>query len=165
VDSAFGEGCDDGVNSGMPGSCKTDCSGSVPLASCGDGVVQTLEQCDDGAANGTAGSPCDPTCHRKCGNGFPDPGEQCDDGRNDGSYGTCRPSCTLAGYCGDGTTSGPEQCDRGAANEASPYGPGKCTTGCTTAPYCGDHRIQNEFGETCDGSAGCTNMCRTIIIQ
>jgi fibro-slime domain-containing protein len=165
VDSVYGERCDDGVNSGQPGSCKTDCSGPVPLASCGDGTVQPPEQCDRGAANGAAGSACDATCHKACGNGIKDPGEQCDDGKNDGSYGTCRPDCTLASYCGDGVPNGPEQCDRGTANEANPYGAARCTTRCTVAPSCGDGRIQAEFGETCDGTPGCSATCKMNVIQ
>ena len=97
VDVANGEVCDDGINSGEAGSCKADCSGWVPLPSCGDGVMQAGEQCDDGARKER---------HRKqrlryalqykCGNGYKEPGEACDDGKNDGSYGTCMPGCTLA---------------------------------------------------------------------
>ena len=165
VDEANGERCDDGVNSGQPGSCKPDCSGNVPLPSCGDMVVQAPEMCDDGPANGSMASACDAQCRRKCGNGFRDPGEQCDDGKNDGSYGTCRPDCTLAGYCGDGMRNGPEGCDLGAANEANPYGQGRCTTMCTPAPYCGDGRIQSAFGEVCDGGATCNAMCKPAIIE
>jgi fibro-slime domain-containing protein len=165
VDTVFGEKCDDGMNTGQPGSCTMDCSGAVPNPTCGDGIMQSNEQCDDGAANGGAGSTCDLTCHKKCGNGFRDPGEACDDGKNDGSYGTCNPGCTLAGYCGDGVKNGPEACDQGPANAANPYGPNKCTTNCAVAPYCGDGRIQTEFGEACDGTAGCTPMCQILIIQ
>jgi fibro-slime domain-containing protein len=165
VDAGNGERCDDGVNSGQPGSCKTDCSDYVPLPSCGDGIVQTNEQCDDGANNGAMSSTCDAHCKRKCGNGVRDPGEGCDDGVNNGAYGTCRPTCQLADYCGDGVMNGPEQCDRGNANETNPYGPSKCTTMCTTAPYCGDGRIQSAFGEKCDGGPLCNSTCTSIIID
>jgi fibro-slime domain-containing protein len=165
VDASFGEKCDDGVNSGQPGSCKTDCSDFVPDPRCGDGVTQSNEQCDEGAANGQVASACDIHCRKKCGNGFKDPGEDCDDGVNSGSYGTCLPTCKLAGYCGDGVQNGPEQCDRGAMNEANPYGPDKCTTMCTTAPRCGDGRIQSAFGEVCDSTPLCDNNCSRVIID
>jgi fibro-slime domain-containing protein len=165
VDAGFGEVCDDGVNSGLPGSCKTDCTGYIPLPSCGDGIVQSNEQCDEGAANGTLPSACDARCRRKCGNGVRDEGEGCDDGVNSGAYGTCRPTCQLADYCGDGVKNGPEQCDLGAANAANPYGAGKCTTMCTTAPYCGDGRIQSGFGETCDSTPLCNATCTKIQID
>jgi len=166
VQGQFGEVCDDGVNSGLPGSCTTDCSGFVPLPSCGDGVVVPPEQCDEGANNGTALSPCDVHCRLKCGNGIKDPGEQCDDGVNDGSYGTCNPDCTLASYCGDGIKNGSEQCDFGVANVslASAYGSGVCTSVCTWAPYCGDGRVQSQFSEECDGDANCNALCKYIII-
>ncbi len=121
VEGQFGETCDDGMNTGLPGSCTTDCKMFVPLATCGNGVLNTGEQCDDGANNGTAGDKCDVHCHFKCGNGIKDPGEQCDDGVNNGAYGTCNPNCTLPGYCGDGIKNGPEQCDNGASQPvASP---------------------------------------------
>jgi len=52
-----GEVCDDGVNSGMAGSCDVDCKGYKPLPSCGDGTIQPPEQCDDGATNGQVQAP------------------------------------------------------------------------------------------------------------
>jgi fibro-slime domain-containing protein len=165
VDTGFGEVCDDGVNSGQPGSCKTDCTGYIPLPSCGDGIVQTNEQCDTGAMNGQQGSVCDARCRHMCGNGVRDPGEACDDGVNNGAYGTCRSTCQLADYCGDGNKNGPEQCDQGMANQANPYGPNKCTTMCTAAPYCGDGRIQTAFGETCDSTPLCNATCTKIQID
>ena len=154
VDGNNGEVCDDGTNSGLAGSCTADCKGFVPLISCGDGTVQSPEKCDDGAAkNGTAQSTCDTHCKKKCGNGVKDTGEQCDNGVNDGSYGTCTSACMFAGYCGDGAKSGPEQCDNGGSNKplATAYGQAICTSVCVWAPFCGDHRVQQAFGEQCDG--------------
>jgi fibro-slime domain-containing protein len=164
VQSQFGEVCDDGVNSGLPGSCTPDCSAFVPLPSCGDGIVLAPEQCDEGIKNGTALSPCDAHCRLKCGNGIKDPGEQCDDGVNNGKYGTCNSNCTLAPYCGDGVTSGPEQCDFGPANLplVSAYGAGLCTSVCTWAPSCGDGRIQPQYGEECDGGDSCNAYCQFV---
>jgi hypothetical protein len=161
-----GEGCDDGVNSGMPGSCTTDCKSYVPLPSCGDNKVDAGEQCDNGAANGTVGNACDSHCKYACGNGFKDQGEACDNGVNDGSYGTCNKDCTLAPYCGDGTKNGTEKCDNGATNSDTAYGPNTCTKTCSVGPYCGDLRIQTANGEECDVvSSGCSSMCKIVIIQ
>ena len=84
---------------------------------------------------------------------------------NSGAYGTCLATCKLAGYCGDGTSNGPEQCDRGASNEVNPYGAGKCTTMCTNAPRCGDGRIQSGFGEVCDGTPLCDAACQRVVID
>ncbi len=116
VEGQFGEQCDDGMNTGLAGSCTTDCKAFVTVVTCGNGQIDAPEKCDDGAANGTVGDKCDSHCHIKCGNGIKDAGEQCDDGKNDGSYGTCSPTCTLPGYCGDGMKNGPEKCDNGSAN-------------------------------------------------
>jgi fibro-slime domain-containing protein len=160
------EGCDDGVNSGLPGSCTTDCKMYVPIPSCGDGTVQVPEQCDQGSAvNGTMASTCDIHCKLKCGDGFKDPGEACDDGINDGTYGTCNHDCTLAPHCGDGTVNGPEKCDNGATNSDTAYGAGTCTKTCVLGPYCGDGRIQTANGEQCDGTSGCNLSCKTIVVQ
>jgi fibro-slime domain-containing protein len=162
VQGQFGETCDDGVNSGQPGSCTPDCKTFVPLPSCGNGVIDPPEQCDDGAKNGTAGDPCDKHCRFTCGNGVKDPGEQCDNGVNDGSYGTCNPNCTLAPYCGDGIKNGAESCDNGTSNVpmSTAYGPGVCTSVCAWAPYCGDGRVQSQFGEQCDSTFNCTSTCQ-----
>ncbi len=161
VEGQFGEQCDDGVNSGLAGSCTKNCQGFVPLQSCGDGIIETPEQCDDGVDDGTVNSTCDIHCRLKCGNGYKDPGEQCDNGVNNGSYGTCNANCTLAGYCGDGIKNGSESCDNGSKNvaTASAYGSGVCTTACVFAPYCGDGRVESQFGEQCDSSASCSSAC------
>jgi fibro-slime domain-containing protein len=159
VQSQFGEKCDDGANTGLPGSCKPDCSGWVPLSSCGNGKVDSGEQCDDGTNNGSALSLCDSHCRLKCGNGVVDPGEQCDDGVNDGSYGGCTSTCQYAGYCGDGVKNGSEECDLGSSNQASPYGKGGCTKSCKNAPYCGDGRVQSP-PEACDGQSNCGTDCQ-----
>ncbi len=73
------------ANGGVAGSdCDANC---LTTALCGDGVVESPEQCDYGAVNNT------------------------------GAYGDCNPNCTWAPYCGDGVTQNPpEQCDNGAAN-------------------------------------------------
>ncbi|MFO7177081.1 MAG: DUF4215 domain-containing protein [Pseudomonadota bacterium] len=165
VDEAFGEVCDDGPDngSGLPGSCEAGCGGRVPLPTCGDGRLDPGEQCDEGDENGAEGGVCDALCRWACGNGIKDPGEECDDGVNDGSYGTCNEDCTLAPYCGDGKKNGPEECDEGDDNEEDPYGKGACTTSCTRAPYCGDGRVQERFGEECDGGPRCTSACRSAI--
>ncbi len=160
-----GEGCDDGVNSGKPGSCTIDCKSYVPLASCGDTIVQAPEVCDHGNKNGAVGDTCDIHCRLACGDGIKDPGEACDNGVNDGSYGTCKMDCSLAPHCGDGMTNGPEKCDNGATNTDTGYGAGTCTKACILGPYCGDGRIQTANGEECDGTQGCSITCKIIKIQ
>jgi len=160
------EKCDDGKNTGLPGSCKADCTAYVPSKLCGDGMLQAPEKCDDGNNNGTAGSSCDSQCRLKCGNATVEASEQCDNGINDGTYGTCTPDCKLAGYCGDGVKNGNEQCDKGAANVAvsTAYGDGVCTKACKTAPICGDGKVQAAFGEQCEGNSSCSN-CKFSVVK
>jgi fibro-slime domain-containing protein len=164
VEAAHGEKCDDGVNSGLPGSCAPDCKSYIPLSSCGNGTLDKNEQCDDGTNNGKATDKCDAHCHFRCGNGVKDSGEACDDGVNNGAYGTCKSDCTLAPYCGDGVQNGTEQCDSGSKNVAlaTAYGKMVCTSVCTKAPYCGDGRVQTTF-EDCDGTIGCSSSCTSSI--
>jgi fibro-slime domain-containing protein len=150
------ETCDDGQNNGTPTSkCDTNCA-----IKCGNGALDSGEQCDKGAArNIGAYGGCTANCMLApyCGDGIKQTiyGETCDDGKNDGSYGTCTPDCKLASYCGDGKVDAAngEQCDNGAANQSNPYGTGLCTTGCRRAPYCGDSSVDTAFGEKCDDGA------------
>jgi hypothetical protein len=159
VDGQFGEKCDDGVNTGQPGSCMQDCKGWVPLSTCGNGVVDQGEECDDGSHNGGSESNCDAHCRIHCGNGVVDQGEECDDGVNDDSYGGCTWNCQYGSYCGDGIKNGPEQCDRGSSNDPAAYGKATCTTSCKNGGYCGDGRVQSP-PESCDGQANCTSACQ-----
>ena len=75
----------------------TSTNNSNPV--CGDGIVDPGEQCDDGAANGTAGDGCTASCTfvssgPVCGNGIVENGEQCDHGANNGQAGdTCTATC------------------------------------------------------------------------
>ena len=61
------------------GTCQQTVSTIITCApSCGDGVVESAEQCDPPRAGGD-GLQCGPDCQwLNCGNGQIDPGEQCD---------------------------------------------------------------------------------------
>jgi len=87
--------------------CRTSCQ----LPSCGDGVVDSGEECDDGGE--TAG--CNADCTRSyCGDGVINGalGEECDDG---GPSSTCDANCTVA-VCGDldVNAAAGEACDPGS---------------------------------------------------
>ncbi|WP_224365993.1 DUF4215 domain-containing protein [Hyalangium versicolor] len=67
--------------------------------SCGDGVVQAPEQCDNGTANNTGGyGQCSPTCTLgpRCGDGViqSQAGEECDDG-NTNNGDACSNACQV----------------------------------------------------------------------
>lgn len=76
------------------------CSGSSSI--CGNGQVESGEQCDDG--NTQSGDGCSSTCQFEqqepmCGNGAVEFGEQCDDGNtvnNDGCSSTCQTETSSA---------------------------------------------------------------------
>jgi cysteine-rich repeat protein len=160
--------------------CKTCCAGDVTascsVAVCGDGVVVTGEECDQGNGNSNVEpDACRVNCRSAfCGDGVVDSGEECDPP----SLGACDDSCviveattttvtvsttttTLPRGCGDGVLDVGEECDDG--NEITTDG---CTGACTecgnatvTAPEtCDDGDLDS--GDGCDAnctSTGCGN--------
>jgi hypothetical protein len=105
---------------------------------CGNGVIDTGETCDDGAANGPTAACTDKCQKARCGDGVVEAGvEQCDPGSQPMSSSPitndpdCNSDCKLT-TCGDGViqTGGSrpdEQCDDGDKNGA----PGdQCTSSC-----------------------------------
>lgn len=80
IQSLLGEQCESSLHdSTLPYLCQ-NCQ-FVSL-SCGDGVVDPGEECDEGNQNSTsANATCRPDCHAaRCGDGILDAGEECDDG-------------------------------------------------------------------------------------
>jgi cysteine-rich repeat protein len=119
------------------------------MATCGDGVrVAACEECDDGAANGSAPDACRSDCRSaRCGDGVTDAGEACDDGNATPCDG-CSPTCAVESgvACGDGVVNQAcgEECDQGPANGNTPDG---CRVDCRLA-RCGDGVV--DTGEECD---------------
>ena len=140
---------------GMPqvGTVTGTASKSWVVATCGDGVVQPGEQCDDG--NGVDGDGCDHNCTTTgCGNGVLTAGEQCDDGNPTNGDG-CDDNCTPTG-CGNGIVTAGEECDDGNLVDGD-----GCDGNCTN-PRCGNQVI--DAGETCDDGNlvdgdGCDHNC------
>ncbi len=116
--------CDDAEG----GSCTyTDAWESVEcteIGSCGDGVVDPDEACDDGNTDST--DSCTSECTENvCGDGYLYSGEEeCDEGTGNGngcdaSYGStcsacntsCRQTVSSGAFCGDGIANGSEYCD------------------------------------------------------
>ncbi|MFY1829387.1 lamin tail domain-containing protein [Myxococcus fulvus] len=100
-------------------------------ASCGNGVKEPGEACDDG--NRTNGDGCESNCTLTpgtpvCGNGVREGAEACDDGNTtsgDGCEADCTPTPTKSD-CGNGKLEGAEVCDDG--NTTSGDG---CEADCT----------------------------------
>jgi fibro-slime domain-containing protein len=136
--------------------CTTGCPQSLV---CGDSIVGSEEECDDG--NAVAGDGCASDCRledgwlcpapgrrciaRACGDGLVRGQEQCDDGNASGNDG-CSVACRLeVGWkcapgdhaaceptpCGDQKTEGFEQCDDG---NRVPYD--GCSPSCMVEPRC-----------------------------
>lgn len=138
--------------------CEGRCiQGQCVSLECGDGELQSPEQCDDG--NDVETDACLITCLRaRCGDGFVHDGEEeCDDGNLDDGD-DCTTSCTLP-RCGDGKLwKGHEFCDD--ANDDDTDG---CPSNCQE-PVCGDGYVVRGV-ESCDDSNdrpadGCSSDCR-----
>jgi cysteine-rich repeat protein len=118
--------------------------------SCGNGLVEPGEQCEDG--NILDGDGCDSNCTLTgCGNGVVTAGEQCDDGNLIAGDG-CSSSCQNEGVCGNGVLEVLEWCDDG--NLADGDG---CDSNCTMTG-CGNGIVT--AGEQCDtGAANGFDLC------
>ena len=152
---------DEGTNSGAAYMFKLE-----DQVLCGNGMVDSGEQCDSGANNSdTIPNRCRTTCQSpSCGDGVTDSGEQCDDGasNSDGVANACRTSCMDA-FCGDGVIDNSESCDDGMANSNSASN--ACRTSCEPAS-CGDGVIDD--GESCDDGVNNSDTipgaCRTTCV-
>ena len=168
VQTALGEACDKGIDPvtgarlNGPGS---GCSFSCTSDTCGNGMLDPGEECDDGTNNGP-GKRCSIACKITpiCGDGIKDAPEQCDD-HNTTNGDCCSSSCTVeANVCGDGkiTSCGgvTEQCDPG-------LDPVCCKAGTCTpvVPVCGNGVVEmcGATPEQCDDGPlnGQPGKCKT----
>jgi cysteine-rich repeat protein len=172
----FGEQCD-----GQDG-CSSICT-YVSAGTCGNGIREAHEQCDDG--NNDNGDGCSANCFRPycgdgvidrgeecelneencfncilnlCGNGRIDSGETCDDGNGMPGDG-CSGWCLIENVCGNANLDGGEICDDG--NDFDGDG---CSSVCLFE-FCGDGVTQYGLGEECDDGNqnnfdGCRNTCQ-----
>lgn len=135
--------------------------GRSTLPTCGDGIVDANEECDDG--NRLDGDGCNRHCRKElCGNGIRDENEECDDGNNlpgDGCDPLCREESPPS--CGNGVVDSEiEECDDGNREDGD-----GCSRLCRLeAPEtCGNGSL--DVGEQCDdgnrtAGDGCDERCR-----
>ena len=169
-------GGSDGFDTGGAG----DVAGNP--ATCGNGVVEGDEECDDG--NLQPGDQCDAQCRKEtCGNGRVDAGEQCDPPKAL----SCTDNCNdVIPTCGDGSVQGSEECDDGndkagdgcfecrkecgdgtidasIGEDCEPeYSPAHCSLDCHWLPTCGDGVVQPDLGEQCDAVSATCVACRSV---
>ncbi len=117
------------------------------LTWCGDGIVQSGEQCDDGNQSNT--DSCTNVCKNPvCGDGFVQLGEQCDDG-NRVNNDQCSTACVSA-WCGDGIVQIGEYCD-----DRNQFDNDGCSNACQK-PACSDG-LDNDGDTLIDAlDPGCT---------
>jgi len=142
------EECDHGA---LNGTALDSCSATCHNVTCGNGIIEQGETCDDGppAANNGPNKSCNASCHRNtCGDNDRLTGiEQCDLGLTD--VAGCDSDCTLP-VCGDHhlNTAAGEVCDDGNLN-------GTMLDNCDLFCHfkaCGNGLI--DFGEQCDPDTG-----------
>lgn len=160
------------------------CTNGTCVGGCGDGVVETGEQCDFGTGNGP-GTGCESNCMfsctmvpSSCDDGNPcngletcnsvtvsnHVGQKCAPGTpepNGTSCGTgklCIASACTTATCGDGYTTPPEECDDGANNGKLSDG---CTTGCRFVCVSTDATRNCTPTDPCAGQGACNDATHT----
>ena len=142
------------TGSSETGSSETGSSETDDGPTCGDGIVEAGEACDDGNTDNT--DHCLDSCEdASCGDGYVGPGEGCDDA-NDIDDDACTNACALAS-CGDGQLDGGEVCDDGNGDNSD-----ECLDTCVAAS-CGDGYVWSD-NESCDDGNGdnsdaCIDSC------
>ena len=163
VDAEFDEVCDDGINSGMPGSCSTDCKSFVPLTR----AAMAWSKLQKSATRPPRAlrPPAIRIVAFVVATAPRTPAKIATTGSTTAATGRAGFDCKFAGYCGDGVKQGPEQCDNGASNvdKKTAYGKNVCTSTCIWAPFCGDGRVHAP--EECDGTADCDSSCRVTSVH
>ncbi len=178
----FGASTSEGgaTSSSSSSSSTSSTGGSGGMATCGNGMMEPGEACDDGftTACGDCNADCSaPGTGSTCGDGVVcEDTEVCDDGFTT-ACGDCNETCTLTGTgstCGDGDVCpDTEACDDGFTTSC-----GACNDTCTapgTGSTCGDNTVCPDT-EMCDDgntlpcsptalcSANCAAMCTNTTI-
>jgi cysteine-rich repeat protein len=128
--------------------------GSNGNATCGNGAVESGEQCDGNVQACTIGGYSGTqSCSSSCSWNSCTPTQSCGDGVCNGleTNATCAQDCHAV-VCGNGLVEGGEDCDLGILNNVH----GACTTQCTDAA-CGDGFVWNMSGGTEECDAGAAN--------
>ena len=159
-------GATGGNNTGGATGGSDDDETLVAAASiCGNGVLESPEECDDSNRRDNDG--CSSTCRAEvgiCGDGKVQTllNEQCEPSSHDSTLPYDCIDCRFFSIlCGNGTLDDGEECDRGPLN--SDASNAKCRADCSY-PRCGDGVTDDQFSEKCDdgnrlNGDGCSRQC------
>ena len=147
----------DSFDSGFPVGCLGGPGTLRITTTCGNGVVNGNEECDDGNTVDT--DDCSNACESNCGNGTLNGTEECDDGasNSDTAPNACRTDCTDPS-CGDSVTDSGEQCDDGNANNSD-----GCPNSCV--PVCQDGICSSDVETIFSCGQDCTSVCGDGVIS
>ncbi|SEM39863.1 Myxococcus cysteine-rich repeat-containing protein [Stigmatella aurantiaca] len=154
--------CSSGLVCPSAATCSAD-GNSCLTDTCGDGVIQKDELCDDGNVKG--GDGCSASCLslEKCGDGVTDKaiGEVCDD-KNTLAGDGCSENCQSAEICGNAIVDAVkgEVCDDGNTESGD-----KCSADCKSNETCGNGVWDVAADEVCDDGNNlngddCTADCK-----
>jgi|GEM_PF-837890 len=176
--SAIGCGSSDATLAGESGGAAGDAGVDTQPQSCGNGIVEGSEECDDG--NPDVGDGCENDCRFTCVVGSPGR-DECDDHNDCNGKETCTefhrciPGAPLAegdscgtdltcvhgncvpASCGDGQVQAPEECDDGNAVDRD-----GCDTTCRYSCLATDPTRDCKSQDECAGPSTCfegTHMC------
>lgn len=168
----------DGTGCGSNGACLV---GMCVPATCGNGTVESGEQCDFGSDNGLVPGcnidctfscsgtscddgdacngveTCDPVVHNGASGQACSPGTPETDGTTCGTNMICKNAACVAGVCGDGFVTGTEECDD--ANQTAGDG---CQNDCTFSCVSTDSNRNCTPADMCAGQGTCndtTHVC------
>ena len=149
-------------------------SGGNDQPSCGNGMIDLNEDCDDGAANGTAGDKCSNACQFACALDVNcDDGNACNgaetcvdhacvagsdpaDGTSCGTDMVCNGGHCIAAHCGDGIVTAPEECDDGNPTDGD-----GCNSDCTFTCKSTDPARNCTPMDACMGQGTCDDTTHT----
>jgi len=141
--------------------CDEATDACQPIAGCGDGILQTGEQCDDG--NTADGDCCSAACQYEVAGSLCDDGQFCTAGEVCDGAGACGDGQPID--CGDGIACTDDACDEANATCVHTPNDTHCADDglfCTGLEFCDPTNDCSSTGDPCDAGTTCnedTDTC------